>query len=458
MGGKNKKSKIVAQAPEAAAVSKQPAKAVDYDALKANVHIAAFLMVKNEEKRIRVSLESVKNVIKSLVIFDTGSTDNTIAVIREWCEQNRIPLRLKEGTFVDFSTSRNEGLSFAYGFDDIEFLLLLDSNDELHSHVELLELCNYAKNNKIPQTGFSLTQKWFHGTGTTIYQNVRMIVPRKNWWYKGVVHEWLNRYVDGTKSDEVIEANNLLRTPQIVIYQDRVADEGKSGPRFAKDKELLLREIQRDPSDSRSMFYLAQSCECLGQSEDALYYYRLRSMMNGYEDERFHAFLRGGDNAAKLGHDVWDVMKWYLKAYNHSKRAEPLVRIANIFMAMKDFKTATMFAREACQLDLPDHLLFVDHKCYEYERYHKMGIAAYYAGDLAHGAIACTKAIAQNVHRELDENNLKFYNEKLAEVARANRNAFMEAKVKLLLSSVPAMKYEDAVKVAAAEHERLIKK
>ena len=70
-------------------------------------HIALLMMLKNEEKRLHVSLESVVGVVDSLIIYDTGSTDRTISILKEFSEKNSIPLRLKEGEFVNFSESRN---------------------------------------------------------------------------------------------------------------------------------------------------------------------------------------------------------------------------------------------------------------------------------------------------------------------------------------------------------------
>ena len=48
------------------------------------VHIAVLMMVKNETKRLNVSLNSIKDFADSLVIFDTGSTDDTIELIETW--------------------------------------------------------------------------------------------------------------------------------------------------------------------------------------------------------------------------------------------------------------------------------------------------------------------------------------------------------------------------------------
>ena len=62
------------------------------------IHIAALIMCKNEKKRLHVTLESLVGYIDSLIIFDTGSTDNTMDICREFCQKNKIPLRLKEGS------------------------------------------------------------------------------------------------------------------------------------------------------------------------------------------------------------------------------------------------------------------------------------------------------------------------------------------------------------------------
>ena len=87
------------------------------------VHICVLMMLKNEKARLQVSLDSIKGIANSLVVFDTGSTDNTIKICEEFCKKYNIPFRLKQGEFKNFSTSRNESLDFADTFDDIDYIL-----------------------------------------------------------------------------------------------------------------------------------------------------------------------------------------------------------------------------------------------------------------------------------------------------------------------------------------------
>ena len=376
------------------------------------VHIAVLLMVKNEKKRLHVSLESVKNFADSLVIFDTGSTDNTIQICKEFSEKYNIPLRLKEGTFVDFSTSRNESLEFADSFEDIDYLLLMDTNDELRGGDNLRRFAEEYKDNK--SSGFLMVQEWWSGQHDKYY-NVRFIKAHHKWRYRGVVHEYIKT--------ELEDQAPIVKLPDTaILYQDRTQDDDKSGKRFKRDKELLYNEYLKDPTEPRTVFYLAQTCSCLNENEEALYYYKIRTTLEGFQEERFHAFLRSGELTQKLGHDWYDSMTFYIKAFEHSNRVEPALCIAIHYIHMKMWVMAYTFLKLACSLHYPhESILFVNRHDYDYKRWHLMGIVAYYIGQFADGKTACLIAIdyAKNsgvmVNTDIDKQNLKFYEDKEAE-------------------------------------------
>ena len=211
------------------------------------VHISVLLMVKNEKKRLHVTLESIKNFADSLVIFDTGSTDNTIEICKEFSEKTKIPLRLKEGTFVNFEISRNESIDFAETFNDIDYILLLDTNDELKNGDMLRKI---LEQNKGP-TAFMLCQEWFSGN-IDKYYNVRAIKAREKWRYVGAVHEYIKCF-----NENIIGQSNIARVDdKIVLYQDRTQDDDKSSKRFHRDEILLLDEYKKDKNNPRTIFYV----------------------------------------------------------------------------------------------------------------------------------------------------------------------------------------------------------
>ena len=75
------------------------------------------LMVKNEEPMINKTLEPfVKEGINSFLIFDTGSTDNTIKTVEAYFNKNDVKnWFIFQEEFVDFSTSRNPCFRFSRG-------------------------------------------------------------------------------------------------------------------------------------------------------------------------------------------------------------------------------------------------------------------------------------------------------------------------------------------------------
>lgn len=388
-----KQAEIVPETPRSVEPVKPPSKK------REDVHITCAIMCKNEEKRICVSLDSVKTVCKSITIFDTGSTDKTVEIIQEWSKKNNVPLRLKQGTFVDFSTSRNTLLSFCDEFQDVDYVLMLDTNDELKTPTELLNSCHEYLDKF--QSSFMLKQEWFSGALTN-YLNVRLIKPRHYLTYKGVVHEYIS-------CDKPELTHEPVRFGHVVLYQDRTVDDNKSFIRFARDKVLLQKEFDKNPEESRTTFYLAQTYECLGDFENAYHYYKIRSTQLGFHEEVYEAYLRCGKCAMHLKLDIYEAIKWFLKCYNHSKRVEPLCYLANIYKDMKDYDMAHMFIKRACELKYPENsLLFVDKHKYNYDRYHILGIVSYYIGKHTDGLFGCNMAIKNGTNR-IDKENMEYY-------------------------------------------------
>ena len=402
-------------------------------------HIALLIMCKNESFRIHVTLESIIGFVDSVVCFDTGSTDNTIEIVQNFCAKNNIPLHLKQGTFSDFSTSRNESLDFADTFSEIDYLLLMDINDELRGGQYLRKVTSEFSSK--PQSAFLVCQQWYSGR-LDYYYNVRFVKTRCGWRYKGRVHEYMQK--NNTSTTEVNDdtQNSLVKlSDELILYQDRTKDDDKSAKRYARDKVLLLEDYKQNPKEPRTLFYLAQTCECLNQQDDAYYYYKLRSKEGGFQEEVFHALHRLGKISIRLKHDFYDsTIGWFMKAFEHSKRAEPLVDIADYYLEKKQWALGFNFASMACELTYPSNcLLFIDKNVYDYQRWHLLGIAGYYVQKYKEGKMGCLKAIEAGHNSELDKMNLTFYENIEKEEAQKDmtKKQFFTAHEKQLRSENP---------------------
>ena len=86
------------------------------------------MIVKNEAKVITRMLQSVLPMIDSYCICDTGSTDNTTALIETFMRQHSVPGMILHEPFRDFGHTRSFALQAAAEHMDADYLLLLDAD------------------------------------------------------------------------------------------------------------------------------------------------------------------------------------------------------------------------------------------------------------------------------------------------------------------------------------------
>src|SRR5271154_675638 len=85
------------------------------------------MIVKNESRVIARCLKSVLPLIDSYVIIDTGSIDDTKAIVRK--ELDGIPGEIHDRPWVNFGHNRTEAITLALGKAD--YLLVVDADDEI---------------------------------------------------------------------------------------------------------------------------------------------------------------------------------------------------------------------------------------------------------------------------------------------------------------------------------------
>jgi|688.fasta_scaffold136378_2 hypothetical protein len=385
----------------------------EYNKINKNTHItiALNMIVKNEQDNICTTLNSVKEFCDIYVILDTGSEDYTKEIIIDFCEKNNKTLFMISYPFENFSITRN--IAIEYAKYKADYLFFMDSNDELKNYEPNLKLFMQENLNNEKMLGFYIKQEWNSDGKTDRYFNIRLVKSNQNWHYRAPVHEYITCpkvETNGTMS-HVVKLDN-----GIYIHQDRSKDAHKSTKRFNRDKELLYNEYVKNPHDSRTLFYLAQTCSCLLQYEEAYKYYILRTKEKGFMEEIFHAYLRAAEIAQSiLKYSPEEIMFLYLKALEVSctlfncPRAEPLLNIAQIYLNNNNKLMAHIYIKQACESVTPiDCSLFVDENVYNYKRWHLLGITGFYVNDFNLGIIGSMFAyISQK--KELDKTNLKTY-------------------------------------------------
>ena len=94
-------------------------------------NICLSMIVKNEAAVLPRLFRSVKDYIDYYVIVDTGSTDDTIALIRREMAAYGIEGEVHEREWVNFGVNRQQALELALAADRCDWLLFIDADEEL---------------------------------------------------------------------------------------------------------------------------------------------------------------------------------------------------------------------------------------------------------------------------------------------------------------------------------------
>lgn len=90
--------------------------------------VSLCMIVKNEEKYLSRCLESVRNKVDEIIIIDTGSTDSTLEIAKQYTN------KIYHFTWVnDFAAARNESLKYATS----QYVLILDADEYLDPAADL---------------------------------------------------------------------------------------------------------------------------------------------------------------------------------------------------------------------------------------------------------------------------------------------------------------------------------
>ncbi len=347
------------------------------------------MIVKNEAHVIRRCLDSCKPFIDHWVIVDTGSTDGTQDVIRE--HMRDIPGTLYERPWRDFGHNRSEAIALARGHAD--YILVMDADHALHAPA------GYQFSG-LTADGYLVEH---HYAGIKYGLSV-LVSDRIPWRYEGVLHEYV--------TSDVPHRFEALVGPWVVVYHEGARS--RDPKTYLRDIAVLEAALEKEPTNARYAFYLAQSLRDAQEPEKALAAYRRRASMAGWPEETWHAMFQAAKLCEKLGRSPAEIERAYLEAWNaRPTRAEPLVELARWHRLREEWALAMLFARTAVATPRPADQLFVEDDAYAWRALDELAIAAWYVGARDEGRAAAQRLLAEQrfppSERERLERNLAFY-------------------------------------------------
>ena len=254
------------------------------------------MILKDEAHCVQKTLDSVKNFVDCWRILDTGSTDNTQAVV---CETMRgLPGRLDTESFRDFATSRNCVLDIAsIGSGGPEttpiFTLMLSADETLSGGPELrafLEEQRSAKDGAYSVTMSAENARWFYP---------RVLRVDAGWRYVGEVHE-----VPLGPGGET----HGVPIPGAVITHRTTDPERRTRRLREFDLPMLTRmagdEARSLTARAQAVWFLAQTYESLADSIERVpggewVVYKMAAMAHYWRRTEIGGVLGGADDAFK---------------------------------------------------------------------------------------------------------------------------------------------------------------
>jgi GT2 family glycosyltransferase/tetratricopeptide (TPR) repeat protein len=226
------------------------------DALRKPVLVTACLIVKNEEQMLGACLESVRDAVDEIVVYDTGSIDRTVQIARD------AGATVVEGKWEDsFAAARNAALLHATG----EWVLSIDADERLQTHPDVLRAQLTAPHSDVE--AYLVAIENLHGPGNprSVHTAIRMFQRRAATW-RHRLHEQVVAAADPARP---------LRTAYLsgarLIHHGYIAEVFDNRNKADRNLELALAGLDDGELDrSYALMNLGRALESAGQSEEAV--------------------------------------------------------------------------------------------------------------------------------------------------------------------------------------------
>ena len=322
-------------------------------------NIGLVMIVKNESHCVCESLESIRPYIDYYVISDTGSTDNTIEIITEFFDKYNIPGKIYHDEWSDFGTNRSIVLEHAR--NHIQFAWMLDADDLVDKSSNTKQ--DLEKILEMKYNGFQIgmiesDDKSFFYWRTQIF-NLRV-----RWRYEGVLHEYPCLVNENQHDPKLIR-----RLDGWCIISRRLGDRNKMGviEKYKQDAKVLLDAVQKNPLNTRNIFYLANSYRDCNEYEKAVFWYQRRADFGGWHEEVYFSLYMAGRLNLFFMKNEKEGIKLCLQAYKVTgKRAESVNSIVQYMKQKKYYNLALMYNGKITDLKIPEEDgLFIETEIYK---------------------------------------------------------------------------------------------
>jgi len=215
------------------------------------------MIVKNEERYLRDCLEGLKPILdqveSELIICDTGSTDATVEIAKDFTEKV-----FEIGWRDDFAWARDQNLKRARG----RWYMYIDADEIMEDASEIIAFFNSGEYKKFASASFQM--KNFIGKGDTysMFNAMRLYrIDKDTRWY-GKIHEHISPVKEPAMNFDTMVLHYGY------VYEDDFARQNKAN----RNLKPMMEQYESHPKDIRNIAHLVQHYHGFGKPEEAKEY------------------------------------------------------------------------------------------------------------------------------------------------------------------------------------------
>ncbi len=402
---------------------------ITYNTMQSSNKFCLVMIVRDEahivEKglsNIARCLTSVNNIFDNYVICDTGSIDNTKEIITDFMKKHDKEGFLIEKEWKNFGFNKSYLLDVAFTKNlskGAKYLMWLDA-DEVYLNKKgkypTIEdkdrLFKFLESNS--ESGIFMMQTHY---GNLKYMRWQFVRNNQLYIWKSPAHEYL-------------VASNPTNTTNILFLTLLARNEGNSSrdPERTKKYIKMFKEfLLENPKSPRETFYLASSLSENGQYEEAIKYFKMRTRLGGYYQEKYISMLRVGNLYFRQLENYNEAELWLSSASTEFiDRLEAPLELLYLYYRVKKYEEGMKIVRKFDEVSrFPSNdKLFIETDVYDWKYDLQASLISYHVGEytlaLKYGRNIISRGkYPQNMESVLNK-NLEFFSEKATTVIKNN--------------------------------------
>jgi hypothetical protein len=275
------------------------------------------MIVKDESHVIVDTLHNLWSYIQfdTYVVSDTGSSDNTKALIKDFFDTKGITGTITDDPWLNFGHNRTVAFNHAYNKSD--YVFVWDADDRIKGDFKLpspLSADSYS---------FSFTS----------YSRRQLFNNRKHWKYVGVLHECPTCCEQEGREEKV--------TGSYHFESNRTGARNKDPLKYLKDGQILEKAFYealeaKDSIHMRYAYYCANSYNSTSTHKDkAIEFYKKVLTLENWHQEKYNSCIELFTIHEQQG-KVQEALHWLVESHKYDKtRIEGIFRLVRHYCSLQ---------------------------------------------------------------------------------------------------------------------------